>query len=253
MIPFQPAFSRCLLLAVLALGLAFATNCPAQAPRGGEVEILAIATGEERSAQSDLYVMDVYTKPMRMIQVELTDPKTGEKKLEYVWYIVYRAFNRQLVRPTYDKPPENTLDPEVITPPLFVPEFTLVTTDTEVPEIYQDQVIPEALAAIRKREKGKYLDSVNVVGPIPPAGELGAADREGIWGVAMWRGIDTKADNYTVYMTGFSNGIQKTEGPDGQPVIKTKTIEQKYWRPGDEFDLNEPEIRRKGIAQWIYR
>jgi hypothetical protein len=238
---------------VFALGLAFAENCPAQVPRGGEMEIAAIATGEERTAQSDLYVMDVWAKPMRMIAVEVTDPKTGDKKLDYVWYIVYRAFNRKLARPTYDKPPENTLDPEVITPPLFVPEFTLVTTDTEVPLIYQDQIIPEALPLIQKREKGKYLDTVDAVGPIPAPSEPGEPDREGIWGVAMWRGIDPKADDFTVYMTGFSNGIRKTDGPDGQPVIQTKTIMQKYWRPGDEFDLAEPEMRLKGVAQWIYR
>lgn len=244
-------FSRFVPVAALLLG--FAAACAAQAPRGGEIEIAAIATGEERTAQSDLYVMDVYAKPMRMIPVEITDPKTGEKKLEFVWYIVYRAFNRKLARPTYDKPPENTLDPEVITPPLFVPEFTLQTTDTPTPETYQDQVIPEALPVIRKREKGKYLDTVDIVGPIPAASQSGEPDREGVWGVAMWRGIDPTSDRYTVYMTGFSNGIRKIDGPDGEPVVQTKTIMQKYWRPGDEFDEKEPEIRLNGVAQWIYR
>lgn len=241
---------------VFAAGMFFilsaATESSAQ-PRRGEFEIPAVATGEERTAQSDLYVMDVYCKPLRMIQLNLTDPKTGEQKLEYVWYIAYRAYNHKLERPGYDKPPENTLDPEVISPPLFVPSFTLVTTDAETPRVYEDTIIPEALPYIRKREQGKYLDSVHIVGPIPPASEPGDDHREGLWGVAMWRGIDPEADRYTVYMTGFSNGIRALKGPDGKPVIQTKTIEQKFWRPGDPFDRKEPEIRVDGIPQWIYR
>lgn len=241
------------LTAAVVAGALGAGDCQAQTLRGGEVEIKALATGEERTAQSDLYVMDVVYKPMRMIQVELTDPATGEKKLQYVWYIVYRAYNRKLVRPSNDTPPVNVLDPEVLSPPLFVPEFTLQTTDTPSPVTYPDEIIPEAIAAINKREKGKYLSSVDIVGPIPPATEYGETDREGVWGVATWRGIDQDADRYTVFLTGFSNGIRAAEGPDGQPVIQTKTIVQKYWRPGDKFEQKEPEIRTEGLSQWIYR
>jgi hypothetical protein len=231
----------------------YAAECAAQSPRRGELEIRAIATGEERTAQSDLWVMDVYYKPMRMITVELTDPETGEKKSEYVWYIVYRTYNRQLTRSASDTPPQNVLDPEVITPPLFVPEFTLLTTDTETPQTFTDQVIPEALPVIRKREQGEYQSSVDIVGPIPAAGDLGDPDRKGLWGVATWRGIDPEADHYTVFLTGFSNGIRKIEAPDGKPATLSKSIEMKFWRPGDKFDQTEPEIRPVGRAQWIYR
>ncbi len=246
----RPVCFTLLASAVVTLGLPSLVQ--AQSLRGGEVELKAVATGEERTAQSDLWVMDVYYKPMRMITVELTDPATGQKKPEYVWYIVYRVFNRQLVRAAKDTAPKNVLDPEIITPPLFVPEFTLVTTDTDTPEAFPDQIIPEALPVIQKREKGKYLSTVDVVGPIPAAADP-SPDREGIWGVAMWRGIDPQADRYTVYITGLSNGIRKTDGPDGQPVIQNKTVVMKFWRPGDQFDQSEPEIRADGTAEWIYR
>jgi hypothetical protein len=249
-------FSLVRIVAWMAAGVVLVhtgAKCQAQSLRGGEIEIKALATGEERTAQSGLYVMDVYFKPLRMITVELTDPTTGEKKPEYVWYIVYRTFNRKLERPSGEAPPQNALDPEVINPPLFVPEFTLQTTDTAVPKTYLDEIIPEALPVIWKREKGKYLSTVDIVGPIPPASEPGDPNRQGLWGVAMWRGIDPEADRYAVYLTGFSNGIRVVDGPDGQPVIQTKTIMQKYWRPGDPFDRAEPEIRLDGPAQWIYR
>ena len=60
-------------------------------------------------------------------------------------------------------------------------------------------------------------------------------------------------DRYTVYLTGFSNGIRVIDGPDGQPVIQTKTIVQKYWRPGDPYERAELEIRTVGESEWIYR
>jgi hypothetical protein len=69
----------------------------------------------------------------------------------------------------------------------------------------------------------------------------------------MWRGIDPEADKYTVYLTGFSNGIRKLNGPDNMPIVQTKTIMQKYWRKGDRFDAQEPEISLEGDSRWTYR
>ena len=240
-------------LTVAAFG-SFASAAYAQTPRRGEIEFRAIASGEERTAQSNLYVMDVLYKPMRMIAVDVTDPQTGQKRKEYVWYIVYRAFNRKLeLPPDSESAPVNELDQEIFNPPLFVPEFTLVTTDTKEPKYYRDEVIPEALAAINKREQGRYRSSIDIVGPIPPAGELGDPKREGLVGIAMWRGIDPDADRYTVYLSGFSNAIRVSDGPDGKPMVQMKTIMQQYWRPGDRFDQSEPEIRQEGPSQWMYR
>lgn len=224
----------------------------AQPPKRNEVRIAPVATGEEQSNQHDLWVLEVYTKPMRLIPVEMTDPKTGEKKLDYVWYITYRAVHRKAKERTEPNTPENQFDPPV-SPPLFIPEFTLVVTDNDRHEIYSDQVIPEALAAINKREKSTLKSSVGAVGPLPEANDPGSGYEHAISGVAMWRGIDPDADRYTVYMTGFSNGFRKVNGPDGEPIIQVKTIMQKYIRRGDRFEQNEGEIELDGESQWIYR
>jgi hypothetical protein len=224
----------------------------AQSPRRNEIRITPIATGEERTSQHNLWVLDVYIKPMRLIPVELTDPKTGEKKLEFVWYITYRAVHLKSTDRPEDNVPANTFDAPV-SPPLFIPEFTLVVTDNDRNEIYSDQVIPEALVAINKREKLDHKTSVSVVGPLPAPVDPGKGEDNAIVGVAMWRGIDPEADRYTVYMTGFSNGIRKLEGPDGEPIIQTKTIMHKYWRRGDRFIQNEKEITLDGEPQWMYR
>ena len=126
-------------------------------------------------------------------------------------------------------------------------------TDANRHEIYPDQVIPEALAAINKREKGHYKSSVSIVGPIPDATDAGSPDDVAIEGVFMWRGINPDANRYSVFFTGFSNGIRKVNGPDDKPIIQTKTVQQKYWRRGDRFDQRESEIVLDGDVQWIYR
>lgn len=229
----------------------------AQMPKRGEIFINSTisSSGEERTSQSNLWVLDVYYKPMRMISVELTNPKTGEKKLEHVWYIAYRVVHRKSGERIDEKAPKNEVDPPV-SPPLFIPEGTLVVTDNDRQDVFPDQVIPEALAAINKREKANYKTAVSVVAPLPEATEAGSGDDSAMAGVMMWRGIDPEADRYTVFLSGFSNGIRKLNGPDDMPIVQTKTIMQKYWRRGDRFDQKEPEIiadPKDPEAHWIYR
>ena len=235
---------------IVALGMT--STASAQSLRGGEIRFPAFASVEEQASQSDLWVLDVYFKPMRMIPVELSDPKTGKKKLEFVWYIVYRGFHHKLATKTKENPPVNALD-KPVAPPQFIPEALLVVTDNDRNEVYSDQVIPEALAAINKREKGNYKSSVSIVGPIPEQSEPGSPGEVAVEGVFMWRGVNPDANRYTVYLTGFSNSIRKVNGPDETPIIQSKTIMQKYWRRGDRFDQYEAEIVLDGDSQWIYR
>lgn len=240
------------LLAFGTLGTLVPATAMAQPPRRNEIRIAPLATGEERTEQHDLWVLEVYMKPMRLIAVELTDPMTGEKKLEYVWYITYRAVHRKAIDRTEPNTPENQFD-EPVSPPLFIPEFTLVVTDNDRNDIHPDQIIPEALLAINKREKANYKSSVSVVSALPEANDPGAGYEHALQGVATWKGINPDADRYTVYMTGFSNGIRKVNGPDGEPIIQTKTIKTQYIRRGDQFELKEGEILLDGEPEWIYR
>jgi len=247
------ALTRWLAVLLAAGTLAsFAVPVSAQQPRYSEIKVEGLASGEEIAAQPDLYVMEVYFKPMRQVVVEVTDPKTGHKKNEYIWYITYRAINRQLAIRAPGNPPVNDLDKPII-PPRFIPEFTLITTDTDEPKIYRDEVIPEAIAYINKRERGNYKSTVNAVTDVPPATPPNSPDDKVLYGVATWRGIDPDADRYTVFMTGFSNGLKKITAADGTVSIQTKTIQTKYWRPGDRFEQKEPEIRIEGTPQWMYR
>jgi hypothetical protein len=136
---------------------------------------------------------------------------------------------------------------------MFVPEFTLVTTDAGNETVHQDIILPEAQAAIIKREKRVYKNTVEIIGELPPATPAGQEPQAPLYGVAMWRAVNPETDYFTVYMTGFSSGYQLGKNPEGATLAQRKTIVQEYWRPGDRFDAREQEIRRRGGPRWIYR
>lgn len=232
----------------------------AQSDGGFVTKVRATATGEELSRQPGLWICEVAFKPMRYMRVEVTDPKTGKKTRELVWYVCYKAINRPLgQKKATDIDPVNDYD---IPPskPFFVPEFTLVTDDNGVQKTYHDIVLPEAQAAILKeREQRKaggprYRNSVEVVGPIPEVTDAETAPGQTIWGMAMFRGVDPDADHFRLFMTGFSNGYKLTTLPGSdEPLVLRRTVRQEYWRPGDGIDQNEFEFRLKGDPVWEYR
>ena len=242
-----------LLVALTAL-LCSQTASAQTVNRGFVIDSSARATGMELAAQPEFWMMEIKMKPMRMMAVELTDPRTGEKKRELVWYLVYQAIRRPQEKPAVNEEliPQNDAEPEP-GPPLFVPEFVLVGNDDNTTKVYYDEVLPEAQAAIQKRERTTLKNSVEAIGPVPPAPTDGAAEPPAIFGVATWRGIDPQTDYFTVYLTGFSNGYKLGKDPDGKPLMLRKTLVQKYWRPGDEIDQSEIEFKPVEEPQWIYR
>ncbi|MFN0056436.1 MAG: hypothetical protein ACKV0T_30180 [Planctomycetales bacterium] len=225
--------------------------------KGVETVASPIITGEEATAQPDLWALEVNFKPVRMIYVPLTDPKTGKRAKHLVWYLAYRALVRtsSRVSEALDKNDER---------PLFVPEFTFVTYESEdynlvserdgKPLQYADQVLPEAVEAIKIRERNKnYRSSVDVVGPLPQLTPDKSKLQYSLDGVATWTGIDPDTDFFAVFMTGFSNGYKIDRHPDGEDVVLRRTLVQKFWRPSDRYEQNEEEIRLKYDPYWVYR
>ena len=228
-----------------------ATGSAAPAP-GIERRAAALATAEERLRQPDIWVMEVVLRPLRMIRVNLPDPKTGVTSERLIWYLCYRATNRLItvkVSPNELPPSDQVLAART---QVFVPEFNLITDDNSQQKRYTDRVMPVAQPLINKRERGEYKNSIEVVGPLPLAVPEGKPGIE-IRGVATWRGVDPTADRFRVFMTGFSNGYEVGKGPNGEEIVLRKTLVQEYWRPGDEIQQDEREIRAQGDPKWIYR
>lgn len=214
---------------------------------GVETVAAPLITGEERNEQPDIWAMELRYKPMRMIQVELTDQKTGNTRKELVWYLAYRALVRNSSGIADSVSPDDR--------PWFVPEFTFVVKGRRGPEVYQDQILPAAQAAINRRERHEYQNSVEIVAPLPKITPDRSKVFKSLDGVATWTGIDPDVVFFTVYVTGLSNGYKVTDekGPDGKELLSRRTLVQDFWRPGDRFEQHEEEIRIKDEPHWVYR
>lgn len=230
-----------------------------QLPRGFQKRLPVVISNEEFIRQRDVWAMEVQFKQMRLVFPELTDPETGETKPEPVWYLVWRSINRPVSgRIESDIEPVNRLDP-LPGPPQFIPEFTLMVydkPDLEIPEqILIDQIVPEAMPLILRRERMKLLDSVSVVQDLPESVDPEEEQQPWIYGVAMWRGVDPETDFFTVIMDGFSNAyeIRGADGGEGERQVWRKSIRQRFYRPGDRFEPDERDFFFTGDPEWFYR
>ena len=213
------------------------------------------ATGEELSTQPRMWMMEVHMKPMRMMTVTLTNPETGKLQDENVWYFVYKAINRPLpfkVDMT-NTVPINDDDQEPL-PQMFVPVFTLRTDDiTEgqpAQHTYTDEILPEAQAAIIRREGRPYKNSVEIIQALPPQTPEDQGDANAIYGVAMFRGVDRSTDYFTIYMTGFSNAYRYVNDPVSFDQLKQLATDGELL-PGDSVWDGAADIRTASeICNW---
>ena len=73
--------------------------------------------------------------------------------------------------------------------------------------------------------------------------------------MAIWEGVDPKADKMSIFIRGLSDGYREDPSPDGgKPVVRYKTLQIDLLRRGDEHDLNEREITLLDPPyDWTYR
>jgi hypothetical protein len=175
-----------------------------------------------------IWVLDVAFKPVRMRTVEL--PGKGRRNIYYLYYRVVNHTDR---------------------PRMFVPQFSLVT---DTGRRYEDAVIPQAIKLIQAREDLSIPlhGAVNIMGMIPPSKKEGVDDA--VYGVAVWEAIDPKADRFSVFVRGLSDGYQLVSAPDrGKPQVRYKTLRIDFIRRGDERNLSEKEIQLSDPPyEWIY-
>lgn len=218
----------------------------------------AVATGQEIVKQPNLFVMQVEFRPLGIIKLDVTNPKTGEVEPQWVWYLVWRAVNRKLETPAdnSDVLPDNSQTADPIPGPKLIPEFFLIVEDADDVSVHQDEVMPDAVAAIAKREKLTLQNSVDVIQPVPPAIDHEPGKDDWIYGVATWKGINPNTDYFTILASGFSNGYTNDYEVGGEKLRARKTISMRYWRPGDEYDQSGEEVRPNPDdpkVKWIYR
>jgi hypothetical protein len=148
----------------------------------------------------------------------------------------------------------------------FFPLFVLEAHKLATPKAYVDHIIPVAVPEIQRREdpKRKLLNTVQMAKTMIPL-STDRIDRS-VWGVVTWEDIDPRTDFFSVYVQGLSNAYKWEDDPaaiqpDSPPATGRKfvqrTLKLNFWRPGDEFEENEREIRYGAPGEvdyeWVWR
>lgn len=182
----------------------------------------------------DIWCLELSYKPIRFIRAVVPDAD-GQPQEKLIWYMVYRV--------------RNPGDREVP----FFPVFRLESENTGT--AYVDRLIPGALAAIERRERPPepLADSVAISGMLEPTPE----GDDGVWGVATWEDVDPRTKAFSVFVGGLTNAYRWEDLEDGQRQFERKALELRFWRPGDEFNLDERAMRvgrEDGVDyRWVYR
>jgi hypothetical protein len=220
-------------------------------------------------------------KPLRILEVDVPQA-SGRMQRKKIWYLVYQIRNTGAgLKPIAEGPGLFSTSAAEPVPRRFLPKFVFEAHDLDNAgnknyRAYLDRIVPVAMEPIVRREAGgrKLQNSVTISDePIPV---LSGPDEEGVWGVAMWEDIDPNIDFFSIYVGGLTNAYQWADPPGafqpGDPPGKgrrftQKTLQLNFWRPGDEHEEHEREIRfgvapgrsdlygvADGVAyRWIYQ
>ncbi len=209
----------------------------------------------------DIWYLEFSFKPVRMVWIDVPQAD-GHMKRKLVWYLLYSVTNRGDGLTSVQQPDKTFQVQPVQKPVRFIPEFVLRANDTEIDREYAEHIVPLAIGPIETRERPgqKLFTSATMPKEDIPVGETR-------WGVAMWENIDPRVDFFSIFVGGLTNAYRWKDQPEGyrpgqDPIAKgrrfvRKTLKLNFWRPGDEYDEVESEIRY-GIPgqvdyEWVYR
>jgi hypothetical protein len=175
-----------------------------------------------------IWVLDFAYMRLRIVTVNI--PGKGQRK---ICYLYYRVVNRTGA------------------PRMFAPKFIMVN---EQDEKFEDDVVPQAVRAIQLREDPSIpvLGGVNIMGILPASTKPGMDDA--VYGVAIWEKWDPKADRFSIYVRGLSDGYKEIPTPsDGKLSVKYKTLKLDFVRRGGNQNMREPEIQLADPPhEWFY-
>ena len=188
-----------------------------------------------------VYTLHFAYTPPRIITVDV--PGKGPRT---VWYMVYQVWNKS------DTPQE------------FKPEFELVTKDGQLRSHLDEPYPTIAKQVITKIEDPtgelKLQTSNSISMNKIPVTKPDSVPRA-VYGVAVWLDAPDKSantNNFSIYVTGLSNGNAVQEGDGGARSISRKTLQIDFSRPTDNVRPMQNDIRPNdnnglGSEKWIYR
>ena len=195
----------------------------------------------------------VWTLHFAYMTPRITTVDVPGKGKRTVWYMPYYVYNK-------------TGQPRTI-----YPEFELVTKDPDgVLMSSLDEPQPSVVDQIKKIEdplgKLDYLTTISISKlKIPVAKPDTYPQSQAVHGIAVWLDVPEKANpnNFSVYVTGLSDGLAKKEVEDKEKgetkvMVSKKTLRIDFRRPvatsanrADDIQVNDN--NGLGAEQWTYR
>jgi len=205
--------------------------------------------------RSGVWTLHFRYKPPRIMEVDGFDAR-GNPARQTAWYLWYQVYNRS-GEPVY-----------------FTPEFELVSRNPPTSNLDEPQ--PYVFDQIRRFEdrtispqdptgRQNLMSTIEISRrPIPPS--LPDAFPRLVSGLAIWTNMAERAPRaaqFSVYVTGLSNGVATEQSAPTQPanevitLIKRKTLRLDFIRPTDDNRPDPTDIRpdtANGPSEtWLYR
>ena len=227
--------SRASWLSVLVLAVA-ALPLLGQGSAGPGVNRPTVGPKPRPADPAGNFMLDFFFKDPRVITVDV--PGRGRSFVWYLWYQIGNATGE---------------------PRKFYPNFVWICHDTDT--VHHDEILPSALASIRRLEDADNLydikNSVSIWNdPIPVSREFNErgeriAFPKLVTGVATWANIDRRSTQFSIVVFGLSDGFTMVDDPDGKPILRKKALKLKFRRLGDELSASSNQIQYQGY-EWIY-
>jgi hypothetical protein len=193
------------------------------------------------------------TLGLRQIRLAFRAPD-GSTVNKHYWYMVYRVrdFGKSLsyeqVKQTatfeyikHELKIDAAKSQRDLTPQRFNPQFELRgwvgNANGGYDQVaYRDQYLPEAAREIQKLEDpAQRLFNKLEIGDVEVPLATSESD-PGVWGVAVWEGVDPNVNYVSVYVRGITNAYRLVVGADKTIELIHKTLQLNYWRPGDSAE-----------------
>ena len=212
----------------------------AQPANPGERTVAPVALALDKAGVWTLYFRH---KTPRIVKIPMFDKATNQRVDKTVWYMFFQVYNK-------------SSDPVV-----FLPKFVLVTRDLNT--VHLDEPQPFIVDQIKAIEDPTGVlnikTSVDIARrpiPVTPPDSIPKL----VSGVAVWTDMAEKApktNQFSVFVTGLSNGLATEEAKDGKKYIKEKVLRIDFLRPTDDTNPNPTDIRldmsNNRPETWFYR
>lgn len=200
-------------------------------------------------AQRVVFFRDVWEYEFAFTGLRQAKIALGGNSTQHVWYMVYRvrnlgkslSFEEVKQNPEFDHLTKDLRKDKSTAEQHFLPRLTLegwVFDDLKrqySKVAYSDEINPALAREIQEREDARIplFDAVQLsTASIKPNAD---GPNSGLWGVAIWTGVNPKLDFVSVFVEGFTNAY-RIERKGEEINLKRKNIQLNFWRAGDAVD-----------------